>query len=133
LVRVNRNTAGDTTTFGDAYYTLARRAATGSTGLEICGVGGGSLKGANQNNLGATRNWDSTVDWPRDAYDMSMTTKVQGMRIAMDLYRLPNQPNFDGDLAADTDGYQGSVKSPVIETTVPNTWKSQLVSGGAVR
>lgn len=25
LVRVNRNTAGDTTTFGDAYYTLARR------------------------------------------------------------------------------------------------------------
>lgn len=130
LVRVNRNTAGDTTTFGDAYYTLARRAATGSTGLEICGVGGGSLKGANQNNLGATRNWDGTVDWPRDAYDMHMTTKVQGMRIAMDLYRLPNQPNFDGDLAADTDGYQGSVKSPVIETTVPNTWKSQLVSGG---
>lgn len=61
---------------------------------------------------------------------MHMTTKVQGMHIAMDLYRLPNQPNFDGDLAADTDGYQGSVKSPVIETTVPSTWKSQLVSGG---
>jgi len=41
---------------------------------------------------------------------MHMTTKVQGMRIAMDLYRLPNQPNFDGDLAAGNQGFYGGGK-----------------------
>ena len=81
---------------------------------------------AGENNLGAT----AGDNWKTSAYDMHMTTKVQGMHIAMDLYRLPDQPNFDGDLATATDGYQGSVKSPVIETTVPDSWATQLASGG---
>lgn len=126
LVRVDRNTAGDITNLTNAYGTMSRRSATGSTGLEICGIGGGSLKMAGENNLGAT----AGDNWKTSAYDMHMTTKVQGMHIAMDLYRLPDQPNFDGDLATATDGYQGSVKSPVIETTVPESWKTQLASGG---
>lgn len=130
LVRAGRQTAGDVTTLTGGCLSQAWRAAKDNSGLRISNLSTASkVVGPYSNNLGADRDFGATTNWKAAAYDMHMSTSVRGSDVKMDLYRLPDQPHFDGDPFNTCSGYKEDVASPVLQADI-GSWNDVPAYGG---